>query len=129
MLFVPLVTSFRASLTNAQLTLITLAISQRIRAMNKITRNFAIENEDQGIKKFLCKECGKATNHLTAASYREDGSESVLNGRHSVDWTERHQIIQCQGCETVSFRVVSSNSEDWDHDPETGDAYLNETEK
>ena len=25
-----------------------------------------------------------------------------------------HQIIQCQGCETISFRVISENSEEID---------------
>ena len=31
-----------------------------------------------------------------------------------VEWTwdERHQIIQCCGCDTVSFRIESTHSED-----------------
>ncbi|HXB23567.1 MAG TPA: DUF4145 domain-containing protein [Gemmatimonadaceae bacterium] len=40
-------------------------------------------------------------------------------------WTD-FQIIQCQGCEWISFREVTRNTEDWDHDPETGMQVLEE---
>jgi len=30
-----------------------------------------------------------------------------------MQWTVDHQIIQCLGCKTISFRKASSSSEDW----------------
>jgi len=42
----------------------------------------------------------------------------VCGGGHGVDWNEKNHIIQCLGCESVSFRVVSTFSEDYDYDHE-----------
>ncbi|HEX8595369.1 MAG TPA: DUF4145 domain-containing protein [Pseudomonas sp.] len=52
---------------------------------------------------------------------QKEGFEDC-GGGNAVEWTEHNQIIQCLGCEEISFRVESSNSEDWDHD-DSGDAY------
>lgn len=97
--------------------------------MGEITKNYSLEALNEQVHKFLCKECCKETRHIIVASYLQVVSESVLGGKHSVDWSVQNQIVQCQGCESVSFRVVSTCSEEWDHDPETGEAYLNESVK
>jgi hypothetical protein len=58
------------------------------------------------------------------SSFDENGSEDC-GGGNSVDWNSKNQTIQCLGCQTVSFRTVSTFSEDmeYDHDgpynPET----------
>lgn len=97
--------------------------------MEEVTKKYSLQPPDEQVHKFLCKECGKETRHIVAADYLEKGSELVLGGRHQVDWWQSNQIIQCQGCESVSFRVVSTCSEDWDNDPKTGDMYLIEDVK
>lgn len=81
--------------------------------MGKYTRNFKLEKKDQGKHQFICKECCRETSHSIAASYKETGSEDC-GGGNSVDWDSQSQIIQCLGCETVSFRVISTCSEDYD---------------
>lgn len=73
-----------------------------------------------------CKPCARDTSHRVLKSVDESGSEPV-GGGNTFDWRTSHQVIQCLGCKTISFREVSSNSEDWDHD-EDGDIEYRETE-
>nr|WP_305777842.1 DUF4145 domain-containing protein [Pseudomonas sp. Hg5Tf] len=80
------------------------------------------ENE---VAKFPCKACCLETNHKVVAVFLESGAEYVGNG-NSFNWNVYNQIIQCMGCEEVSFRVRSTNSEDYDHDYETGQMIYNE---
>ena len=65
-------------------------------------------------KKFLvsCGVCKRNTNHLVLASADIFGSEDDGNG-HDFSWGVNHQVIQCQGCDTISFRKSSHNSEDY----------------
>lgn len=57
-----------------------------------------------------CAKCSGKTNHVVLLSADISGEEN------SVDyyWSESYQIIQCRGCQTISFRTESSNSEDYD---------------
>lgn len=57
-----------------------------------------------------CRECKRSTKHLILASADISGSER-LSLDYEMHWGVSHQIVQCQGCETVSFRRVSSDSE------------------
>lgn len=43
----------------------------------------------------------------------------------SVEWSDRYQVIECQGCETVSFRHASwfSEAQDYDDDGTTERVY------
>ncbi|MEJ8867287.1 DUF4145 domain-containing protein [Pseudomonas jessenii] len=88
--------------------------------MAQITKKFE-KTLVESIDKFPCKKCCLESNHKIVATYTERGTEDC-GGGNTFDWTELNQIIQCLGCEEVSFRVESTNSEDWDHDGE-GDAY------
>lgn len=93
--------------------------------MGKITQNYQLEKPAKKSQKYICKECSRETSHKIIASYLEKGSEEV-GGGNSVDWNVRNQIIQCLGCESVSFRTASTCSEDYDYDNE-GNCYCNET--
>ena len=83
--------------------------------MGSITRKFKLKDLDDKNYKFVCKECCRETSHNIVSSYEETGSEDC-GGGNSVDWYSQSQIIQCLGCETVSFRVTSTFSEDYDHE-------------
>lgn len=78
-------------------------------------RNFKLEEQSVEIYKIVCKDCCRETSHKIIASYCEEGSQDCGHG-NTFDWTAKSQIIQCLGCESTSFRVISSNSEDYDHD-------------
>jgi len=69
-------------------------------------------NKTQNDKvKVLCTDCKRSTNHLVLSSADIIGHQEL--GEHdSVSWNSHYQIIQCQGCETISFRKASSDSED-----------------
>ena len=86
------------------------------------TKKFTLKTELDGSQKFPCKECSLETNHKVVAEYTESGSEDCGRG-NSYDWTENSQIIQCLGCDEISFRLCAYNSEEVGHDYNTGECY------
>lgn len=80
--------------------------------MGEITESYA-ENKVKGdIVKEYCAQCNRATRHMIMTSYDHNGTESFNQGEFSIDWSNSHQVIQCQGCMTSSFRQVHWFSED-----------------
>ncbi|SMD32754.1 protein of unknown function [Reichenbachiella faecimaris] len=71
----------------------------------------------------LCQTCKVTTKHKVLTSVNEYGKEPMDYGDF-YQWNNDYEIIQCLGCETVSFRSDHANSEDYD--PEDGDYYSNE---
>lgn len=69
-----------------------------------------------------CTQCAGKTAHVALATV------DVSGGDDHVDWRDSHQLIQCLGCKTLSYRVGSSHSEDYFHD-EDGEAVYPEAEK
>lgn len=67
-----------------------------------------------------CTTCNGAPKHKVIGSLDKDGTAYDRTEEWSVEWIDHYQIIQCQGCESVSFRHTSWFSEDFD--PETGDS-------
>ncbi|SDA83193.1 protein of unknown function [Pseudomonas sp. NFPP33] len=96
--------------------------------MGNTEKTFLLESNVPGKYKFICRECSKETTHLIVAAYKESGSQDC-GGGNNYDWNEVSQIIQCQGCEAVSFRVESTNSEDYEYDYESNSTYSIETIK
>lgn len=90
--------------------------------MSDLEKNFQLECEDSRRYKYICRECSKETMHTIIAAYIERGSEGCGNGNF-FEWSEISQIIQCQGCETVSFRVESTNSDECEYDYDTNTKY------
>jgi hypothetical protein len=85
------------------------------RIMGKLNKSYSLQTSVSGKHIFICQECSKETLHGIVAAYTERGSEDC-GGGNSFDWEKISQIIQCQGCEAVSFRISSTNSEDCDFD-------------
>jgi hypothetical protein len=67
-----------------------------------------------------CGECDRDTRHKVLAEVRGHWQDD----RQVVDLWRQYQIVQCQGCLTISFCEASQFSEDFDHDPDTGETYL-----
>ncbi|MBR8150015.1 DUF4145 domain-containing protein [Burkholderia vietnamiensis] len=67
-----------------------------------------------------CLQCKRDTKHSIVSSYDGTGSAWDRHEGWSVDWTNNYQLIQCKGCEAVSFRHLSWFSED--SVPETGES-------
>ncbi|MBP0624981.1 DUF4145 domain-containing protein [Cupriavidus consociatus] len=64
-----------------------------------------------------CIKCVGKTTHKVLVSVDVRGDEG--DEHYSYSWAEDYQVVQCQGCKTVSFRSESSNSEDY-HQEEDG---------
>lgn len=83
--------------------------------MGKITeKTESNKTKDQKLKVY-CSKCKQITNTLVMQSVDCDGSEVVghYEGHaETIDWANNYQIIQCQGCETITFRHVNWFSEE-----------------
>lgn len=73
-----------------------------------------------------CVTCSGKTAHAPLVSVHVRGSDG--DGGHSFEWHNEHQIVQCLGCKSLSYRVVSSNSEEYYYDENEECVYV-ETEK
>lgn len=85
-----------------------------------------IENETKGkIVSIHCIECKRPTRHLVTVSLDKKGSENNKKEGWDIDWNDRYQVIECQGCETVSFRHLSwcSEAQSFDDDGTTERVY------
>lgn len=82
--------------------------------MRKVTESLAA-NKTKGQKhKVFCAQCKRETNHVVLQSVDCDGAEVIghYDGHpETIDWSNNYQIIQCQGCDAISFRHVSWFSE------------------
>jgi hypothetical protein len=56
-----------------------------------------------------CIKCSGKTAHDVVASVDQSGYAEEVE----ISWDQKHQIIRCKGCKTLSFRSEASNSEDY----------------
>ena len=59
------------------------------------------------IVKILCKTCKVDTNHTI------EWSKIVSWGNENIRGTDEPQILSCNGCDTITYRILSENSEDF----------------
>jgi Domain of unknown function (DUF4145) len=71
----------------------------------------------------LCIKCSGKTAHKVISSLGVYGDEEHM-GAFICGWTTENQIVQCLGCKSISFRIASTNSEDYD--PEDGTPWIQE---
>ncbi len=84
--------------------------------MRNITEEYKDNKTKDQCLQLQCIECQRETRHKVVQSYDYSGSEVFNGDLHSLDWESHYQIIQCQGCMTISFRQVDWCSE-WEEDP------------
>ncbi|SEA14245.1 protein of unknown function [Arachidicoccus rhizosphaerae] len=58
-----------------------------------------------------CSECRRSTSHVILSSITEKG-EDILSDNIGIDWHNEYQIIQCEGCKSITFRETNFFSED-----------------
>lgn len=82
-----------------------------------------IEKQDRSIFRIACSTCNTLTNHkcLTSVKYHWEVDEYEIQG------VDRYRTIVCLGCDTISFRKSSSNSDDFYE--EEGNLIYTETEE
>lgn len=79
--------------------------------MGKTIEKFSENDFKNKIVKEVCAKCNRETRHLIISSY-EKRCEEDCGGGNSIEWYDSWQIIQCQGCEDLSFRKEHFFSED-----------------
>ncbi|MFI8377466.1 DUF4145 domain-containing protein [Leeuwenhoekiella sp. NPDC079379] len=77
--------------------------------------SFTEDVTKDNVVRVLCSSCMNNTKHKILKSVIEQGTEA-WDSTHDFHWETDFEIIQCLGCETVSFRTHSINSEHDDHD-------------
>lgn len=70
-----------------------------------------------------CITCKNTTRHKVLTSVDASGNE-LLGGDEYIYWDSNYQIIECQGCEDISFRSTHSNSEEYGPDGPIKDILL-----
>lgn len=77
--------------------------------MRNWTATTTLDKSD-GKQYFLsCEQCSSDTKHLVIRSAHYSGSATDLE----FDWFEVYQIVECQGCESLSFRKCTGDSESY----------------
>lgn len=78
------------------------------------TVKFSVKTASDETRKVACKKCNRLTNHkvwtIVTCSWDVPGPD--------IQGTDHYEIISCLGCEEVSFRLSSTNSEDYYTDEE-----------
>ncbi len=80
--------------------------------MGKMTESYENNKTQGNTVQVYCGSCSRETRHLVMHSLDHSVSEELGGGHYTIDWASHYQIIQCQGCMTVSFREVNYFSED-----------------
>lgn len=82
------------------------------------TKIDVIENESKNkIIEMHCISCKRTTRNTVHVSLDKHGEEGDTANRWSINWLDRFQVLECNGCATVSFRHESWFSEDqWGDD-------------
>lgn len=62
----------------------------------------------------FCGTCKRNTRQKILSDIEVSGLEETED-TFIYGWNDQHQIIQCQGCESILFRKTHMNSEDMDH--------------
>ncbi|EJL64756.1 DUF4145 domain-containing protein [Flavobacterium sp. CF136] len=73
------------------------------------------KTKDKNLK-VICQTCKNTTKHKVLNSANEEGEAFMPEEGYNYYWQNDYEIIQCLGCETISFRSEHSNSEDMDYE-------------
>lgn len=77
----------------------------------RIDKKFKENHLATSVIESQCRNCSRSTNHRVINDIEEVGREQTAD--FTFDWNTSYQIIQCEGCKTLGFRTVSTNSEDY----------------
>lgn len=79
---------------------------------NNMLKKSTIDKTKDEIREVVCNRCDNITNHVVCCSVEFQWGNDDIQG------IDTHEIIRCSGCDSISFRVGSSNSEDFEPDNE-----------
>lgn len=74
------------------------------------TTEYQINNNIGNKLRIVCSSCDCTTNHTVQTNFSKYYSLLPKEGEHIDSYTD-YQIIQCDGCDEISFRRIYTNSE------------------
>lgn len=80
--------------------------------MSEIKETYTVNKTAGTVECVFCAECNRETKHDVKASLDNEGEESDVEMGWGIDWVNNYQVVQCRGCEAVTFREVHWFSED-----------------
>ncbi|TSC83295.1 MAG: hypothetical protein G01um101419_49 [Parcubacteria group bacterium Gr01-1014_19] len=87
-----------------------------------MSKEINLDKTKDKIREVVCSRCDNTTNHKVCSSV------SFSWGNDDVQGVDTHEIIRCLGCDSISFRIGSSNSEDFEAD-DKGNLFYPESEE
>ena len=85
-------------------------------------KTIILDKTKNEIREVVCNRCDNTTNHVVCGSVEFSWDNGDVQG------ADIYEIIRCSGCDSVSFRTGSSNSEDFEQD-DNGNYFHPETEE
>ncbi len=85
-----------------------------------MSKKITLNKTKDKIREVVCSHCDNETNHLVCSSVESSWGNDDIQG------IDIYEMIRCSGCDTISFRIASNNSEDMDHD-ENGNPFYPDT--
>lgn len=87
-----------------------------------MSKSIILDKTKGEIREVVCNRCDNTTNHVVC------GSVEYSWGDEDIQGVDIYELIRCSGCDSVSFRISSSNSEDVEYNEE-GNYFHPETEE
>ena len=84
--------------------------------MSRLKKTYNVKDVFDKKLEAVCLTCGRSTKHEMLTLVAENGETRSIN--FDFWYVKNHQIIQCLGCESISFRIEEFNSEDTNFDDE-----------
>ncbi len=82
--------------------------------MSKDFKKITLDKTKDETREVVCNRCDTETNHKVCSSVELHwGNDDV-----GIEGIDKYEIIRCLGCDQISFRIGSSNSEDMEEDSE-----------
>jgi hypothetical protein len=88
----------------------------------KMSKKITLDKTKDEIREVVCNRCDNRTNHVVCGSIESSW------GNEDIQGVDIYETIKCSGCDSISFRISSSNSEDCFVDDE-GNYINSETEE
>jgi len=81
--------------------------------MSTLKKEITLDETKNMAREVVCNRCDNTTNHLVCSSAKYSWDHDG-----DIQGIDIYEIIRCSGCDSISFRHASSNSEDFYMDDE-----------
>lgn len=93
-------------------------ILKMIDNLSKKENNMENDSDQQETLRNFCNKCKNKTKHLLKKKFRTEETDTIYYDYddhtfpYELDWIDNYQIVQCLGCDSVTFRHTSWFTDD-----------------